>query len=190
MDKLKPIIKHRHTKNETVNTSQTVPTKDAAPTADTIPTGYAIDVYNAILQQASEAAAVNANRIGTSSAATAAPVKKKKCVPEQACKCGTSQDAANNTSNQTAKHDAVNHPSHYCQGGIECIDAIEAAVTGLHGMEAVCAGNVIKYTWRYHQKNGAEDLKKARFYLNKLILLVERNVNELTRLTERKGDNT
>ena len=177
MDKLKPIIKHRHGRNETVNTNQTVPTKDAAPTADTIPTGYAIDVYNAILQQASEAAAVNANRIGTSSAAAAAPVKKTKCVPEQACKCGTS-------------HDAVNHPSHYCQGGIECIDAIEAAVTGLHGMEAVCAGNVIKYTWRYHQKNGAEDLKKARFYLNKLILLVERNVNELTRLTERKGDNT
>lgn len=70
-------------------------------------------------------------------------------------------------------HDPVNHPSHYCQGGIECIDAIQAAVTGLKGMEAVCVGNVIRYIWRWKWKNGKEDLHKARFYLNKLILLVE-----------------
>lgn len=70
-------------------------------------------------------------------------------------------------------HDSVNHPAHYCQGGIECIDAIQAAVTGLTGIEAVCAGNVIKYTWRFSRKNGAEDLQKARFYLNKLIRIVE-----------------
>lgn len=69
--------------------------------------------------------------------------------------------------------DKVNHPSHYTAGGVECIDAIEAAVTGLQGLEAVCTANVIKYVWRWKLKNGAEDLKKARWYLDKLIKQVE-----------------
>ena len=63
----------------------------------------------------------------------------------------------------------VNHPSHYTQGGIECIDAIKAAVIGLVGVEAVCTGNIIKYLWRWKFKNGLEDLKKARWYLDRLI---------------------
>ena len=70
-------------------------------------------------------------------------------------------------------HDAVNHPSHYTQGGIECIDAIKAATTGLEGIEAVCTANVIKYTWRWKGKNGAEDLRKAEWYLNRLIAETE-----------------
>lgn len=65
--------------------------------------------------------------------------------------------------------DNVNHPAHYTQGGIECIEAIEAATVGLEGIEAVCAGNAIKYIWRWKQKNGIEDLKKAIWYINKLI---------------------
>lgn len=65
--------------------------------------------------------------------------------------------------------DNVNHPSHYTQGGIECIDAIKAAVIGLVGIEAVCTANVIKYLWRWKFKNGLEDLKKARWYLDRLI---------------------
>lgn len=65
--------------------------------------------------------------------------------------------------------DAVNHPDHYCQGGVECIDAIRAAVTDLTGLEAVCTGNAIKYLWRWKRKNGAEDLKKARWYIDRLI---------------------
>lgn len=84
------------------------------------------------------------------------------------------QDMVNHPSHYTQKNDVVNHPSHYCQGGIECIDAIQSAVTGLSGMQAVCAGNVIKYTWRYQFKNGAEDLRKARFYLDRLIRIVEK----------------
>lgn len=67
------------------------------------------------------------------------------------------------------KKDNVNHPSHYTQGKIECINAIEEAVKGLFGIAAVCVANVIKYVWRYKFKNGTEDLKKARWYLDKLI---------------------
>ena len=44
--------------------------------------------------------------------------------------------------------DNVNQPAHY-QGKVECIDAIEAAVEGLEGLEAVCTANVIKYVWRW-----------------------------------------
>ena len=65
--------------------------------------------------------------------------------------------------------DPVDHPPHYCAGSIECIDAIEAATEGLTGIEAVCTGNAIKYLWRWKRKNGIEDLKKARWYLDRLI---------------------
>ena len=70
--------------------------------------------------------------------------------------------------------DMVNHPSHYCQGGIECIDAIKAAVTDLSGIEAVCTANVIKYVWRWKNKNGIEDLNKAGWYLDRLIKEAEK----------------
>lgn len=63
--------------------------------------------------------------------------------------------------------DNVNQPPHYNQAGIECIDAIEAA-TG-EGFEYYLQGNILKYMWRYRYKNKAEDLKKAQWYLNKLI---------------------
>ena len=63
----------------------------------------------------------------------------------------------------------VNHPKHYTQGGIECIDAIKAATVGKTGIEAVCVANVVKYLWRYEEKNGMEDVKKARWYLERLI---------------------
>jgi len=77
------------------------------------------------------------------------------------------------TGSKEVKHtgagDNVNHPSHYTQGKIECIDAIEESTKGLLGIAAVCVANVIKYIWRYKFKNGTEDLKKARWYLDKLI---------------------
>lgn len=65
--------------------------------------------------------------------------------------------------------DVVNHPSHYTNGKVECIDAIESATVGKTGIEAACVANVIKYLWRYEDKNGLEDIKKAQWYLNKLI---------------------
>lgn len=70
---------------------------------------------------------------------------------------------------KSTEHNAVSHPSHYTQGKIECLDAIESAVTGLTGMDAVLTAQVIKYMWRWKMKNGAEDLNKARFYLDRLV---------------------
>lgn len=69
--------------------------------------------------------------------------------------------------------DVVNHPSHYTKGRIECIDAIDSATAGKSGIEAVCVANVIKYLWRYEEKNGLEDVKKAKWYINKLISELE-----------------
>jgi hypothetical protein len=71
-----------------------------------------------------------------------------------------------------SKPDIVNNPKHY-QGKVECIDAIESAVEGLQGIEAVCVANVIKYIWRYKKKNGIEDLKKSQWYLQRLINVVD-----------------
>lgn len=71
------------------------------------------------------------------------------------------------------QNDAVNHPSHYTQGRFEVIDIIEDAVQGADPFEAVCLANVIKYTTRYRHKNGVEDLKKAQWYLAKLITILE-----------------
>ena len=67
----------------------------------------------------------------------------------------------------------VNHPPHYTGGKIECIDAIASATTGLTGFESYLTGTILKYIWRWHWKNGAEDLKKARFYLDRLVSIVE-----------------
>lgn len=69
--------------------------------------------------------------------------------------------------------DNVNHPDHYTQAGIECIDAISAATINKHGIQSVCVANVIKYLWRYEKKNGLEDVKKARWYLERLVLELE-----------------
>lgn len=74
--------------------------------------------------------------------------------------------------------DNVNSPSHYTQAGIECIDAITAAVSGKSGIEAVCVANVIKYLWRYELKNGVEDVKKAQWYLNRLVSELESKPTE------------
>ena len=69
--------------------------------------------------------------------------------------------------------DMVNHPPHYNQHGIECIDAIQACTSD--GFEFYLQGNILKYLWRYKYKNGIEDLQKADWYLQKLIGTVEEN---------------
>lgn len=76
------------------------------------------------------------------------------------------------------KDDSVNHPHHYTQGGVECIDALDAAVTGCPPDEAICVANVIKYVWRYTDKAPVESLKKARWYLDRLIGKVERRTQQ------------
>ena len=68
--------------------------------------------------------------------------------------------------------DVVNHPPHYTDGGIECIEAIEAALTA-EEFRGYCKGNNLKYTWRERHKGGTESLKKAQWYLDRLIQLDE-----------------
>ena len=72
--------------------------------------------------------------------------------------------------------DMVNHPSHYkAKNGMEVIDVIEAFTANLSGYEATHTGNVIKYICRWKEKNGLEDLKKAQWYLDRLIKNIEEN---------------
>ncbi len=74
-------------------------------------------------------------------------------------------------------NDNVNHPKHYTQGNIECIEAMEAA----YGTEAVinfCKCNAFKYQWRFGEKNGEEDIKKCQWYQNKMIELKRKLANQ------------
>ena len=68
-------------------------------------------------------------------------------------------------------NDPIN-PNHYKEGDVECIEAIMSSLNteAFHGY---LKASVMKYLWRYRYKNGTEDLKKARWYLNKLIVEVE-----------------
>ena len=63
----------------------------------------------------------------------------------------------------------VEHPEHYNAGAVEGIDGVEAATESLSGFEGFCAGNAIKYLWRWKHKGGVEDLEKAKWYIDKLI---------------------
>lgn len=73
-----------------------------------------------------------------------------------------------------AVSDNVNHPAHYqSKSGLETIDIIKACTENLGGFEAYATGNVLKYMSRWKKKNGLEDLKKARWYLNHLIEFLE-----------------
>ena len=66
------------------------------------------------------------------------------------------------------KKDEVNYPSHYVNGGLEVIDIMEAKLS-TEEFEGFLTGNVLKYLFRHKMKNGIIDLKKAQWYLNKLI---------------------
>lgn len=72
-------------------------------------------------------------------------------------------------------NDTVNKPSHYTGGAIECIDAITEATKDLQGIEAVCTASALKYLWRWKKKNGVEDLRKAAWYLERLIKKLEKH---------------
>lgn len=69
--------------------------------------------------------------------------------------------------------DNVNHPQHYeLPGGLECFDVI-VATQGVEAAKHFCLCNAMKYLFRSQRKNGAEDIEKARWYLNKHHDLVE-----------------
>ena len=88
------------------------------------------------------------------------------------------KDAAFKEFERIKMDNSVNKPSHYTYGKLECIDVIKEITNGndTMGIEAFCLGNVIKYLWRYKHKNGTEDLKKAKWYLDRLIK--ENEINE------------
>jgi len=88
------------------------------------------------------------------------------------CSCDGMEKAWNaiqkfhNERGEPAKKEQVNHPDHYNQGDIECIDAMIAAF----GVDKVCDWCVMtsfKYHWRYQHKNGEEDINKASWYIDK-----------------------
>lgn len=64
--------------------------------------------------------------------------------------------------------DPVDHPAHYNAGHIECIDAIQSALTE-EEFRGYCKGNILKYIWRERHKARVESLEKAEWYLNRLI---------------------
>lgn len=64
---------------------------------------------------------------------------------------------------QHVNSDSINSPSHYTQGSMEVIEAIEGLGLDYH------EGTVVKYLSRWRFKNGIEDLYKAQWFLNRLI---------------------
>jgi len=72
------------------------------------------------------------------------------------------------------KNDDVDSPFHYNNGNVECIEAIEAA-SSKEEFEGYLRGNVIKYIWRFRYKDGEKDLRKAKWYLEKLISFLEKS---------------
>lgn len=71
----------------------------------------------------------------------------------------------------------VNHPPHYKQGDIETIDIILDITKNIPGNQGYLVGNIIKYMSRYHFKNGEEDIQKARWYIDKLLDLIDEDIS-------------
>ena len=106
----------------------------------------------------------------------------KTCVNEcdDCLTCKAMEDAIENAIEIIKKYvpiDEVQHPSHYTQGSIECIEAIRASMAA-DGFCDYCKGNIIKYIWRWRDKGGVEDLKKASVYLGWLINAAEEKRKE------------
>lgn len=71
----------------------------------------------------------------------------------------------------SSNEDMVNHPKHYANGTIECIDAMEAMLTPEEFI-GYLRGNAFKYMWRFRNKGKAyEDLQKSQWYVNRLVSL-------------------
>lgn len=83
--------------------------------------------------------------------------------------------------------DNVNHPKHYeGKTSLECIECMRL-IFGVRATHHFCFGNAFKYLWRYKHKNGYEDIKKARWYLDYVLEDInnrEYNDKEITKETE------
>ena len=82
------------------------------------------------------------------------------------------------------REELVNCPQHYNSGDIECIDAMEAMLSRKEFI-GYLRGNSFKYRWRYAYKDGEQDLRKARWYEDKLLEVYKDN----SHLKENKSDN-
>lgn len=87
-------------------------------------------------------------------------------------KCGACriQNVDREPSNFRAKADNVNHPSHYETGKFECIDVM-IETQGVEAVKNFCLCNAFKYLYRHNGKNGVEDIKKAKWYIDKYLEL-------------------
>ena len=74
--------------------------------------------------------------------------------------------------------DQINHPQHYNMTAFEAIDIIKASMTS-EEFKGYLKGNIQKYIWRYELKKGVQDLKKAEWYLNRLIKTLEKDKTSL-----------
>lgn len=77
------------------------------------------------------------------------------------------------------KEDVINHPDHYTTGNIECIEAIEAALTP-EEFRGYLKGNILKYVWRERHKGGTESIEKANWYGMKLVETDKTNPRQMT----------
>ena len=110
------------------------------------------------------------------------------CVASGTSERWTSIDAELAQTAEDIKPDNVNHPTHYNSGcGFECIEMMEM----VFGKEAVidyCVVNAFKYIWRHKQKNGAEDIAKAEWYLKYACKLTEgglrRHLTAINKMTD------
>lgn len=66
--------------------------------------------------------------------------------------------------------DNVDHPSHYETGKFECIDVM-VETQGAEAVKHFCLCNAFKYLYRHNNKNGVEDIRKARWYIDKYLEL-------------------
>lgn len=69
-----------------------------------------------------------------------------------------------------AMADVVNHPSHYESGKFECIEVM-LETQGKDAVMDFCLCNAFKYLYRHNRKNGTEDIKKAKWYIDKYLEL-------------------
>ena len=82
------------------------------------------------------------------------------------------EDAEDVASEPSADFDVVSKPKHYASTSIECIDAM-SETQGVEATKQFCICNAFKYLWRHNAKNGDEDIRKASWYLNKAVSLME-----------------
>ena len=94
-----------------------------------------------------------------------------------------------NYDNYEPAEDLVNHPAHYADScSLECIDVMEA-VFGSVAVRNFCLCNAFKYMWRYKNKNGQEDLKKAKWYLDRAGSVEDDQLHRLLDLWEKCNGN-